>query len=157
MPNLLNLYYLLATGFGIGRMCSYIPVGTVASFIAIPIWWIFIYCFSYKLYFIFLIFAIITGIYFCEKINNVMNINDHTSIVWDEFIGMWITLIVVPIYSEIWIVIAFIIFRIFDIIKPWPIKWIDRVVQGGLGIVMDDVLAGFVSMCYVLFLINIFY
>lgn len=156
MPKLLKLWYFLATGFGIGIQFNYIPVGTVASLVAIPIWWILVYYFSYKVYFLFLIFGIIFGIYFCEKINNILGVHDHKSIVWDEFIGMWITLIIVPIYQWLWIVIAFVLFRMLDIIKPWPISWCDRVITGGLGVIVDDALAGIISMCIILCLMRIF-
>lgn len=160
MKKLCKLSYFLATGFGIGGIIpNTIPVGTVASLVAVPIWWVFIYFFSYRIYFIFLIFGTLIGIYCCEKINNSMDIHDHKSIVWDEFIGMWITLIVVPIYNWNWIVIAFMLFRILDIIKPWPISWVDRVVKGGIGIIMDDMLAGFLAMCIVISVMhmNIFF
>lgn len=154
---LFKLWYFLATGFGLGKISNRVPVGTVASIAAIPIWWMLIYFFSYKVYCIFIIFGIIIGIYCCGKVNNVIGVHDHKSIVWDEYLGMWITLIAVPVYHWLWIIIAFILFRMFDIIKPWPISWLDRVVKGGIGIMIDDILAGFISMCTITYIINIFY
>lgn len=156
MQDLFKLWYFLATGFGFGLMSNFLPMGTVGSLIAIPIWWILVYFFSYKIYFIFLIFGILIGIYCCNKVNNFIGIHDHKSIIWDEFLGMWITLIAVPIYYNLWIIIAFIFFRALDIIKPWPISWIDRVIKGGFGIVIDDVFAGFISMCIIMYLMDIF-
>lgn len=159
MQKFFKLWYFIATGFGLGNMSySYcVPIGTLGSMVAIPIWWILIYFFSYKIFLIFLIFGIVIGIYTCDKINKIIGIHDHRSIIWDEFLGMWITLIVVPIYNGLWISIAFLLFRMFDIIKPWPIEWADRVIKGGLGIIIDDILAGLVSMFIIIWLINIFY
>lgn len=154
--SMFKLWYFFATGFGIGKAFNFIPVGTMASLVAIPIWWGLVYFLSYQGYLIFLIFSVIIGIYFCEKINILMEIHDHKSIVWDEFIGMWITLTIIPIYNWFWIVIAFLLFRIFDILKPWPISWCDKSVNGGFGIVIDDILAGIMSMCVILCFISVF-
>ena len=70
-----------------------------------------------------------------------MNIKDPGAIVWDEFVGMWITLIFVP---EGWyfLILGFLLFRLFDIVKPWPVNYLDRQISGGLGIMVDDVAAG---------------
>jgi phosphatidylglycerophosphatase A len=65
--------------------------------------------------------------------------------VWDEFIGVWIALAWLPT-SGAWIIAGFILFRFLDIWKPWPISWLDRHVHGGLGIIIDDVLAGFFTL-----------
>lgn len=152
-----RLWYFFATGFGIGTIeNSYIPVGTVSSMFAIPVWWIILYFYSYKEYLIFLLFCIVLGIYCCDKTSKRIGVHDHRSIVLDEFIGMWITLIVIPTQSWLWIFLAFLLFRTLDIIKPWPISWCDRVVKGGFGIIIDDVLAGVFSICVLLLLMKIF-
>ncbi|CAD83308.1 phosphatidylglycerophosphatase A [Candidatus Blochmanniella floridana] len=153
--SLFKLWYFLATGFGIGKKFSFIPVGTVASLVAIPIWWGLVYFLSYQIYFIFLIFSIVIGIYLCEKINSYIGMHDHQSIVWDEFVGMWVTLTVIPECSWFWIVVAFLLFRILDIVKPWPISWCDKSIAGGFGIIMDDILAGVVSIYVILFVMSI--
>ncbi len=70
-----------------------------------------------------------------------MKIHDHGSIVWDEFIGMWMTLMGMPLVNWQWILISFVLFRFFDMLKPWPISWIDRQIDGGLGIMLDDIIA----------------
>jgi len=68
-------------------------------------------------------------------------VHDHGGIVIDEVAGYLVTMIAVPV--NLWtLVAAFVVFRFFDIIKPWPIGWLDRRVQGGLGIMVDDLLAG---------------
>ena len=70
-----------------------------------------------------------------------LGVHDHGGIVWDEMVGIWITLWLAPAGWQ-WLLLGFGLFRLFDIVKPWPIRWIDRQVHGGLGIMLDDVLAG---------------
>jgi phosphatidylglycerophosphatase A len=70
-----------------------------------------------------------------------LGVHDHGGIVWDEFVGYWITMFLAP-KGWLWVVIGFVLFRFFDVIKPWPIGWLDRKVSGGFGIMIDDVLAG---------------
>lgn len=74
-----------------------------------------------------------------------MGVHDHGSIVWDEFIGMWITLMALPTNDWQWVAAGFVIFRILDMWKPWPIRWFDRNVHGGMGIMIDDIVAGVIS------------
>jgi len=64
--------------------------------------------------------------------------------VWDEFVGYWITMWLAP-SGWVYIIVGFILFRIFDILKPWPISWLDKHVEGGFGIMIDDVLAGILA------------
>lgn len=92
-------------------------------------------------------FAILTalsfllGCYLCQKTADDMGVHDHGSIVWDEFVGVWICLLFIPELSWFWCVIAFVIFRFFDILKPYPIKFFDEKLESGFGIMIDDVLA----------------
>ncbi|URJ25304.1 phosphatidylglycerophosphatase A family protein [Candidatus Blochmannia ocreatus (nom. nud.)] len=137
--------YLCATGFGIGTIPK-TPTGSIASLFAIPIWWILVKLFSYKFYFCFLTIGIIIGTYFCNQTNKIIGIHDHKSIVLDEFLGMWITLIIVPTNNWYYIMFAFTLFRILDITKPWPISWCDRTIKGGFGIIFDDIVAGVISV-----------
>lgn len=150
-----KICYFFAIGFGLGRI-YWVPTGTIASLLAIPIWWGLIYFFSYQIYFIFIVTGIGVGIYFCDCANRIIGMHDHKSIVWDELIGMWITLIVVPIYSWFWVTIAFLLFRVLDITKPYPISWCDRKINGGFGVMVDDICAGIMSVCIILFLMNFF-
>lgn len=87
----------------------------------------------------------IIGIYFCQATTDVLHVEDHPAIVWDEIVGMWVALIAIPPVWWLW-GIAFILFRFFDILKPPPIAQVDRYCSGGLGIMLDDLLAGFVSL-----------
>jgi phosphatidylglycerophosphatase A len=72
-------------------------------------------------------------------------VHDHSGIVWDEFVGFWITMIAVPVTWQ-WIVVGFVLFRLFDIVKPWPVKIADAKMKGGFGIMFDDVLAGLYAL-----------
>ena len=71
--------------------------------------------------------------------------HDHGAIVWDEIVGFLITMFLVPLSWQS-VVVGFVLFRIFDIFKPWPISFIDKNVHGGLGIMLDDIIAGFAAL-----------
>ena len=88
-----------------------------------------------------LLIASLTGIYICAYSARKLGAKDPSSIVWDEFVGYWITMILVPV-TWYWVLAGFVLFRVFDILKPFPIGWLDKKVGGGLGIMIDDVLAG---------------
>ncbi|WP_273384465.1 phosphatidylglycerophosphatase A [Actinobacillus porcinus] len=81
------------------------------------------------------------GCYLCQKTADDMGVHDHGSIVWDEFVGVWICLLFVPEINWYWSFIAFVVFRFFDILKPYPIKIFDEKLENGFGIMIDDVLA----------------
>ena len=85
--------------------------------------------------------AFVLGVYLCERTSRDLGVHDHGGIVWDEFVGLWITLILVP-PGWGWVLLGFVLFRLFDILKPQPIGWADKRVAGGFGIMIDDVLAG---------------
>ncbi|MBF0266143.1 MAG: phosphatidylglycerophosphatase A, partial [Gammaproteobacteria bacterium] len=86
----------------------------------------------------------IYGIWVCQKVSNDLQTHDFSGIVWDEIVGYLITMAFMPMAWE-FVILGFILFRFFDIVKPWPIKWLDKQVDGGLGIMIDDVLAGIFS------------
>lgn len=92
-------------------------------------------------YLVWVLVAALLGIYLCGKTARDWRVHDHGGIVWDEFVGFWITMIAVPV-TWYWILAGFALFRLFDIWKPWPIRYCDRNVPGGLGIMLDDILAG---------------
>jgi len=96
------------------------------------------------------IFAI-AGIVICQKAADAVGVHDHPAIVWDEIVGYLITMAFVP-FSWLNLVIGFALFRFFDIIKPWPISYFDKYVHGGLGIMVDDILAGVFALACMLLL-----
>jgi len=136
---LTNPWHLVATGFGSGLFP--VGIGTIGSLVAIPLWLLLILL-PRQFYFLFVIFSIGIGIYLCQRTAKDTLVHDDGRIVWDEFVGMWITLMALPVNNWQWITIGFIIFRLFDIWKPWPICWCDCNLQGGLGIMIDDIIAG---------------
>jgi phosphatidylglycerophosphatase A len=81
------------------------------------------------------------GVWLCGKVARDLGVHDHGGIVWDEMVGIWITLWLVPA-DWYWLLLGLGLFRLFDTVKPWPIRWIDRQIHGGFGIMLDDVLAG---------------
>ena len=125
--------------FGCGSGTSPIIPGTMGSLAAIPIYLLLIQC-SLLWYTLIVIAAFALGCLLCERVSRDLRIHDHSGIVFDEWVGMWITLWMVPATWD-WIAAAFILFRIFDVIKPWPIRWVDQQVTNGVGIMLDDVLA----------------
>ena len=145
-PNLKNPLHFIATLGGLGK----IPIapGTFGSIFA---WFVFIFL-SHFINMIFLTFAVgIFSVWICEKITKNLAIKDHKSIVIDELVGTWISLLPVLFVADdryeriIYAAIAFILFRFFDILKPYPISFFDKEYKNGLGIVLDDVIAGIFS------------
>ena len=107
------------------------------------------------------IVAFFVGIYLCNVTTTALGVHDHPAIVWDEFVGFWLTMLVLPLMgvSLDWLLLllGFVAFRFFDIIKPWPILWVDKKVHGGFGIMFDDVLAGVYSGLVLAIVIHWFY
>lgn len=99
----------------------------------------------WQLYSLVVMMSICIGVYLCHRTAKDMGTHDHGSIVWDEFVGMWITLMALPTLDWQWVAAGFVIFRIFDMWKPWPIRWFDRNIHGGMGIMVDDIVAGVIS------------
>lgn len=96
-----------------------------------------------------LVIGLLVGSWLCGVAADYMNVHDHGGIVWDEFVGVWLVLVLLPEQSMLYWVLAFFVFRIFDVVKPWPIKWADQKVSGGFGIMLDDVLAGLLAIAVI--------
>ena len=137
-----NPWHLLATGFGSGL--SPVVPGTMGSLAAIPFLYLMTFL-PWQLYSLVVMMSICIGVYLCHRTAKDMGTHDHGSIVWDEFVGMWITLMALPTMDWQWVAAGFVIFRIFDMWKPWPIRWFDRNIHGGMGIMVDDIVAGVIS------------
>jgi phosphatidylglycerophosphatase A len=128
----------LAFGFGSG-LAKKAP-GTFGTLAAIPLYWLFAQT-NLIVYSLLTIIVTVTGFWICDIAAKKLDEHDFGGIVWDEIAGYLITMWLVPFTWQT-MVLGFILFRFFDILKPWPIRWIDRQVHGGLGIMLDDVLAG---------------
>ncbi len=136
-------WQLLASGFGAG-MSPFAP-GTMGTLAAIPFWFLFATILPSWGYLLMLILTALAGIVICQKASDELGVHDHGGIVWDEFVGLWLTMLFAPI-SWTSIILGFLLFRFFDVLKPWPIKVIDTQVGGGLGIMLDDILAGLFAL-----------
>ncbi len=147
-----NPWHFLGFGFGSG-LAKFAP-GTFGTLAAIPLYLLLVQ-FPWWLYAALTLLAFFVGIKICQITSDDLKVHDFSGIVWDEFVGFWITLFLIP-FDWKWVLVGFILFRFFDIVKPWPISYLDKHVEGGFGIMIDDVLAGvYAWIC--LFLIVKFY
>ena len=126
-----------AFGFGLG-LAPKAP-GTFGSLLGLPIWW-FSWSYGLGLYLLMALTLFGIGVWFCGESAKRLGVHDHGGIVWDEVVGMLLTMTFVePSLSAA--VLGFGLFRLMDIAKPWPIRDVDHRLHGGLGIMLDDVLA----------------
>ena len=131
----------LAIAFGFGAGLTPIAPGTAGTLLAIPLWWV-MSSFSPLGYLAIVAGAFLLGVWICDRVSATLGEHDHSGIVFDEIIGYLLALIVVP--ATLWgVVFSFLVFRILDVLKPWPINWLDRHIKGGLGVMLDDLVAGF--------------
>ena len=133
-----NPVHCLAFGFGSG-LAPKAP-GTFGTLMAVPLY-LLLAGLSLPIYILVIAAAFFLGVYLCGKTADDLGVHDHPGIVWDEFVGFWITMIAAPAGWP-WLVLGFLLFRLFDIWKPWPIRVLDEKMETGMGIMLDDVLAG---------------
>lgn len=135
---LLQPVNFLALGFGSGL----VPVapGTAGTLAAIPVY-LLLQPLAPGVYLPLVVALFLAGIPICGFTARRLRVHDHPGIVWDEVVGYLVTMAFAPA-GWLWVVAGFVLFRIFDVAKPWPIQWFDRRVSGGLGIMLDDLVAG---------------
>ncbi len=138
---LANPIHLLAFGFGAGLSPK--APGTVGTVVAVLIYLV-LPSMPTIIYAGLILLSFVIGIWICGKTAEDLGVHDHGGIVWDEFVGYWITMFMAP-SGLFWVLLGFVLFRLLDIFKPWPIKWADKELAGGLGIMLDDVLAGIMA------------
>jgi len=134
--------YFIAFGFGSGLSPK--APGTAGTVAAIPLYFI-LAGLQPWIYAGIVMAALGIGVLLCGWVARDMEVKDPAAIVWDEFVGLMIALFMLP-DGWYWLIAGFLLFRIFDILKPWPISFLDRELTGGLGIMMDDVAAGLYSL-----------
>jgi len=135
----------LAFGFGSG-LSRHAP-GTAGSAMALlPALWLWPMPMVWGLVIVVAAFAV--GVWCCQVCADQMGEADPGAIVWDEFVGVWLVLVLVPNTVVLWL-LAWVLFRGFDIIKPWPISALERRFGGGWGIMIDDVLAALMAAAVV--------
>jgi len=140
----------LCLAFGFGSGLSKKAPGTMGTLIAVPIYLALVQA-GFVIYSVLTILCSLVGIWICGKAAEKLGEHDFGGIVWDEIAGYLITMWFVG-FSWQNVVLGFVLFRVFDIIKPWPIKWIDKKVSGGFGIMFDDVVAGVFAGLILLYL-----
>jgi phosphatidylglycerophosphatase A len=128
----------IAFGFGSGAS-PYMP-GTVGTLAAVP-FYLLLQPLSINTYLLTLMVLTLISFWLCHRAGKAVGETDHSGIVLDEFIGYFITMTAAPA-GGVWLLLGFILFRFFDIYKPWPIHYIDNHMPGGIGVVLDDVVAG---------------
>lgn len=139
-----NPVHFLAFGLGSGAVPK--APGTFGTLAAVPLY-LLLSLLPLNVYLLVLIAAFGLGIWICEKTSHDLGVHDHGGIVWDEFVGFWLTMVAVP-NGWPYVVAGFLLFRFFDILKPFPINYFDRHIKGGLGIMLDDAVAGsFAWLC----------
>ena len=147
---LLHPVDFLALGFGSGLVPR--APGTAGTVAAIPVY-LLLQPLAMPYYAAVVLLLGLAGIAICGHAANRLGVHDHPGIVWDEIVGYLVTMAFAP-PGWLWIVLGFVLFRFFDIVKPWPIRWFDRQLGGGLGIMLDDLLAGVFSEVLLQMLVN---
>jgi len=133
---------LIATGFGAG-LAPRAP-GTAGTALAL-LPWLALRELPLAGYLLALALAFALGVWAANRVIAKIRIEDPGLVVWDEFVGLWITLIAAP-PGWPWMLAGFVLFRVFDIAKPWPVAWADRTIKGGFGVMFDDALAGLYAL-----------
>jgi phosphatidylglycerophosphatase A len=144
--------HFLAFGFGAGL--SPVAPGTAGTLIAVPLV-LFVMQFGLIVHSVFACMAILAGFYICGESARKLQVHDHGGIVWDEICGYTVTMLAAP-PRWYWLMAGFALFRFFDIVKPSPIREADHSLSGGLGIMLDDVIAGIFAAA-LLYLLRVYF
>lgn len=137
-----KLAHFLAFGFGAGK--APVAPGTFGTLVGIAAYLLLqpLPALSYAAT-VLVLFAL--GVWLCQVTERDLGVHDHPGIVWDEIVGYLVTMFMAPA-GWVWIVAGFLLFRLFDIWKPFPIRQLERRIQGGFGNMLDDALAGFYAL-----------
>jgi phosphatidylglycerophosphatase A len=136
-----NPVHFLACGFGAGLSPK--APGTAGTVAAIPIYivmmrldpWVYVAVTAAMF---------VAGIFICGYTARRLQADDPGMVVWDEIVGYLVSMAWLP-FGWMWMLAGFLLFRLLDIWKPWPIRYLDRNIKGGLGIMLDDLVAGIVT------------
>ena len=137
-----NPLHLLSLGFGSGL--APVAPGTWGTLAAVPLY-LLLAQLALPWYLLAVVAGLVGGVFLCQYTSDALGVHDHGGIVWDEFVGFWVAMIALP-PTWPWILAGFVLFRLFDIVKPWPVKIADTKIKGGFGIMLDDVLAGIYAL-----------
>jgi len=136
---------LVALGFGTGL--SPRAPGTAGSLLALlPAWWCFTLPLPWRIAIVAAVVAV--GVWVCGASARRLGVHDHPAIVFDEIAGLLAASLATPARTLFWFALTFVLFRVFDIVKPWPIRDVDHRMRGGAGIMLDDLMAaGYAAIC----------
>lgn len=131
--------------FGGGAGLSPAVPGTAGTLLAFPLFWLLNPRLDLVEFLLLIAALFIIGVWACSVTGKALGVHDHGGMVWDEIVAFLLVLIFTP-DSLIWQAYAFLLFRLFDILKPQPIRHYDRTLRGGFGVMFDDLLAAFFTL-----------
>ncbi len=137
----------LAFGFGSGLLTR--APGTMGTLAAVPVA-ILLNVFEFNRFWL-VALAFLLGIWVCNRVSHRLGVEDYGGIVWDEMVAFWLVAVFIPLHLA-WYGAAFVIFRAFDILKPWPISLLEDYFGGGFGIMIDDIAAATYTILILLFI-----
>jgi phosphatidylglycerophosphatase A len=133
--------------FGFGSGLSPVMPGTVGTLVAFPLYGYLAPRFDGATFLLLLACMFLFGVWVCDRTGKTLGVADYGGIVWDEIVAFLLVLFFTP-SGQVWSLLAFSLFRFFDIVKPPPIRHFDRTWHGGLGVMFDDILAaGYALLC----------
>jgi phosphatidylglycerophosphatase A len=135
--------HFFALGFGTG-LAPFAP-GTFGTLLALPIFWLLEPRLEPTDFLLLLAALYFAGVWICERAGRDLGVEDHKAIVWDEIVAFLIVLFFTPT-TLVWQAVAFLLFRLFDILKPGPIRHVERMFRGGFGVMVDDLAAAFFAL-----------
>ncbi|HET9403115.1 MAG TPA: phosphatidylglycerophosphatase A [Burkholderiales bacterium] len=135
--------YLVAFGFGAGL--APVAPGTFGTLLAFPLYWLFFPEVGALEFLLLIVVLFVLGVWACEMTGRALGVSDHGGMVWDETVAFLLVLFFVP-GTPYWQAAAFLLFRLFDILKPPPIRYYDRTIKSGFGVMLDDLIAAFYTL-----------
>ena len=132
----------LALGFGAGL--SPVAPGTAGTLVAVPLAWALQQMPPWSAWAVVLA-MVLAGVWICQRAALALQMEDPAAVVWDEIAAFCLVAVLIP-EGWTWLLAAFLLFRAFDILKPWPVAWLEKTLGGGLGIMADDIAAALYSV-----------
>lgn len=143
--NLKNPIHFLAVGFGVGLLRPAPGTwGTLLGLLFAIFLWEVTACTTF--FVVLTLISFIVGCYICQKTSDDLGVHDDGRIVWDEIVAIFLIFCALPAYNWLHFALTFIFFRLFDVWKPFPIRYFDHKIENGLGIMIDDILAAFYTL-----------
>lgn len=131
--------------FGFGSGLSPVAPGTAGTLVAFPLYWLMQQWLSGTAILVVILLMFTVGVWACQYTGQALGVPDHGGIVWDEIVAFLLVLCVTP-PTPVWYTVAFLLFRLFDIWKPFPIRQFDERIKNGFGVMLDDLLAALYAM-----------